>query len=383
MFDCEKLYEDNKSKHKKRQYIQLQKQGIVNINLKEELFDAGGIVKALNDIDYVIKTYKRACKKIIFVCNKFQPADKLTYILLETIIYDLIINKGYDVVINLRNCRPGIDTEGINDSSILHINDLKNNIGRYKRKFAFEQSKTHFRRLLTKEQSEGIGMSTLLGELKTFFLTSDLKKENTDQLAEMISELVDNVGDHTEADCLIDIDISQSNYKKVGDETGEYIAVNAVVFNLGDKRLCDDVREKIENHYFDKSDRYELVETAYNSHKSFFDKNYNEEDFFNIVSFQDGISGRKGETATGGTGLTQLMKSLEANADDHGCYVMSGNRGLFFLPELLEYNEDNWLGFNQQKDFLTARPDAKVLLKSNAFICGTAYNFTLIYRRDM
>lgn len=340
MFDCEKLYEDNKSKHKKRKYIQLRKQGIVNINLKEELFDARGIVKALNDIDYVIKTYKRACKKIVFVCNKFQPADKLTYILLETMIYDLIINKGYDVAINLRNFRPGIDTEGI-------------------------------------------GMSTLLGELKTFFLTSDLKKENTDQLAEMISELVDNVGDHTEADCLIDIDISQSNYKKVGDETGEYIAVNAVVFNLGDKRLCDDVRKKIENHYFDKSDRYELVETAYNSHKAFFDKNYNEEDFFNIVSFQDGISGRKGETATGGTGLTQLMKSLEANADDHGCYVMSGNRGLFFLPELLEYNEDNWLGFNQQKDFLTARPDAKVLLKSNAFICGTAYNFTLIYRRNM
>lgn len=62
MLDCEKLYEDNKSKHKKRKYIQLQKQGIVNINLKEELFDAGGIVKALNDIDYVIKTYKRACK---------------------------------------------------------------------------------------------------------------------------------------------------------------------------------------------------------------------------------------------------------------------------------------------------------------------------------
>ena len=48
MFDCEKLYENNKSKQKKRKYIQLQKQGIVNINLKEELFDARGIVKALS-----------------------------------------------------------------------------------------------------------------------------------------------------------------------------------------------------------------------------------------------------------------------------------------------------------------------------------------------
>lgn len=49
---------------------------------------------------------------------------------------------------------------------------------------------------------------------------------------------------------------------------------------------------------------------------------------------------------------------------------------------MLEYNEDRWLGFNKQKDFINKRPDELVILRSNAYLRGTAYNFTLIYRKE-
>lgn len=382
MFDCQYLYEDNSEYGKRKSFIRLECKGVVSIKLKENKFDGSGIAALVKDIHYVMTVYKKACKTIIFKCKVFNPVDKLTYILFETIIYNLRINKNYNVKLSFKSYTPNIVTEGILDSTIIkHFYD-ENALEKYEKRFKFEQNRTHFRRLFTSKQSEGIGVSTLLGELKTFFMTSGLERENTDQLAIVICELVDNVGEHTQSDCLIDIDISEFPYRKSGDETGEYLAVNTVVLNFGKKCLGDDVKLKIQNHYFDSSTRYEIVEEAYNNHKKFFDQKYNEEDFFNIVSFQHEISGRKGETKTGGTGLTQLIKSLEANAEEHGCYVLSGRQGVFFQPDLLEYNGDNWLGFNKQREFIAEKPDENIILRSSTFLRGTGYNFTLVYRRN-
>lgn len=379
MIDCGCIYEDNLFKKYRRKFIKLEKAGTVHINLKEQSFDSSGIVALVNDIAYVINLYKSGCKRFVFYCRNFCPEDKLTYILFEMLMYDLRINRGYDVILSIQNVKNKISTEGIKDSSLGYL--LKSDEV-YAKKFIFEQNTMHFRRIITKSQLEGAGISSVLGELKIFFLTSSLNREKTDQIAKTISELIDNVGEHTDADCLIDIDITQTPYTKIGEQQREYYAVNTVVLNLDEKKLSNNIREKVKNKYFGNSQRYQMVTDAYNNHKRFFDKHYNEEDFFNVVAFQDEISGRKYENQTGGTGLTQLIKSLETDADDHGCYVLSGNQGLFFRPELLEYNEDRWLGFNKQKDFINKRPDELVILRSNAYLRGTAYNFTLIYRKE-
>lgn len=369
------LYEDNVENRPQR-VIRLQRGGIVEIRLRENEFNSNGIVTLLNDLNYVIKTYRRGCKKIILRCKKFCPADKLTYILLESIIYDLKVNKNYEVQLCVGQLLQSISTEGIAYSTINYFPNLKE----YQRKYVFDQTMNHFRRLFTSQQSQGSGVSSLLGELKVFFVTSGLQKDKTDQLAQTISELVDNVGEHTQSDCLIDIDITTSNYKKRGEPFGFYYAVNTVVLNLDEKKLGDNVREKFENHYFGSSARYQTVEDAYTNHKKLFDDKYNEEDFFNLVTFQDEITGRKYEVEMGGTGLTELIKSLEANAEEHGCYVLSGKQGLFFKPDLLEYNDEKWLGFNIEREFVNSRPDESAIFRSNAYIRGTAYNFTLVYR---
>ena len=82
--------------------------------------------------------------------------------------------------------------------------------------------------------------------------------------------------------------------------------------------------------------------------------------FFNLASFQDRISGRKSETKTGGRGLTDLIKSLEDRAEAHCCYVLSGNKGLWFEPQYLKYNQGDWIGFNDDNDFITSVPNKKI-----------------------
>lgn len=381
MFECDNLYKDNYNNKKNRMLVKLQKQGMVFIEINQGELNGNSIARLASEIYYVIKTYKKACKGIVINCNKLKPADKLSYILFEVMLYDLIFNHGYKIALYADCCVTKIDTEGMYDTTLNSHPQYCREVEKYKKKFAFSHSKYHFRRIITHEQSNGETISVLLGELKTFFLTSGIDQKETDALSNVITELVDNAGEHTSADCLVDIDITQKPYKKRGAGDQEFMSVNTVVLNLGNKCLNEDVRNKIKGHNFTKSNRYEMVEGAYNNHRELFEKNYNEEDFFNIVSFQDSISGRKDETTTGGTGLTHLIKSLETNADEHGCYVLSGNQGLFFFPELLEYNDENWLGFNKNRNFVSEAPNQKAVLRSQTYLRGTGYNFTLIYKK--
>lgn len=244
MFDCSCLYSDNYVNRKNKMLVKLEKHGVAHVRLKEKEFDGFGIYELCQNIYYIINTYKKACKSIVITCNEFNPTDKLTYILFETILFDLIINRSYDVKFRVKECKTNIMTDGMRDSTLNYHYMYAQNVDKYQKKFKFEQNRIHFRRLFTKEQSEGSGISSLLGELKTFFITSQLGKSNTDQLANVISELVDNVGEHTESDCLVDIDISESPYFKAGEGDVEYLAVNTVVLNFGGKCLCDDMRKK-------------------------------------------------------------------------------------------------------------------------------------------
>ncbi|MFR2213917.1 MAG: hypothetical protein ACLS61_08890 [Ruminococcus sp.] len=80
-----------------------------------------------------------------------------------------------------------------------------------------------------------------------------------------------------------------------------------VVIDFSDKHLNHGIKRKIEERDYEASERYDLVAEAFENHKASFRTNqYEVDDFFNLASFQDRISGRKSETRTGGDGTYRL-----------------------------------------------------------------------------
>lgn len=116
--------------------------------------------------------------------------------------------------------------------------------------------------------------------------------------------------------------------------------------------------------------------------KNFSDK-YNVDDFFNIASFQDRVSSREDSGESGGRGLPLLIRSLERQADTHLCYVISGKNVIWFKLPYMEYNKDEWVGFNSSKNFLSDIPAEDSLGRGETFVSGTAFNlnFAMMKRR--
>lgn len=194
-----------------------------------------------------------------------------------------------------------------------------------------------------------------------------------------IGELVDNVYEHAESDCLIDIDVTEPDFTRedLGPDKRFY-AVNVVVLNFSEKCLFEDVKNKFQKKLYEPHERYDMVQNVLKEHQNWFGKHYNTDDFYILTSFQRGISGRAYETKTGGTGLSNFICELAQKSEEDCCYMMTGSNGIFFRKRLLHYNDDDWIGFNNDNNYHN-RPDDDVFFHSRTFLPGTAYNFLLVF----
>ena len=113
MVECASLFERDYGTPK--MMPKLEKHGLVVIHFRGNDFGSGQIYNILSNVSFVIKTYKKACKKIVFVCEgTFKPKYMLACVLFEVIIYTLIFQFGYEkdhphsrhlaVNINLQTC---------------------------------------------------------------------------------------------------------------------------------------------------------------------------------------------------------------------------------------------------------------------------------------
>ena len=299
MLDCGDFFKLNYEDNKKN-FVMIKKGGYVDIHIKSESFEGKNIQRLLSSLHFVISTYKKACRQIHITLDKFVPRDKLTYILVECIIYALTTVYNYEVILSLKGSRTTIQTKGYSTSLLREYRRKNLSTDDFKKSFTHVQEGAHFRRVITAEDSGGEKIGMIMGELKTFFKVFDIQKEYVEQIAVVVTELVDNCGDHTNADCLVDIDVTEPIYQlKNSNDNSYYYGINIVVLNFSDKLLGPDMADKIENRLFAENARYDAVYEAYHNHMKFFSPDYVEEDFFNIVSFRDKISGRKNETNSG------------------------------------------------------------------------------------
>lgn len=352
------------------------KKGYAVYDKKWSVFGVRAIKDIINFVNSLHKQYNFIPLPISFELGEIRFCDKLTYVLFEIICSILISEYKHNVYVKFNNSDT-ILTKGIESSPLLLLTTgEKEHIKKFEKKFEKEYYKNHYRRLLSLEDMEGDCLCKIMDEIAYFLNFFQIKEEFISEISEVIIELIGNVKEHAKTDCLVDIDVAPG-YKKLNDDRSFY-GLNIVVVNFSKEFFYSPLRRRLFDTELELNERHQKVFQAYCKHLSFFDGNYVEEDFFNIASFQHKISGNIDKSVTGGTGLTKLICSLEKSSDLHHCYMVSGNRQLLFLHEYMEYNEDKWIGFNEEKDFLNKKPNLRNCHKNEIIIPGTAYNLNFV-----
>lgn len=353
-------------------------------NSHAERFDGYEVSRILRFANTVIAKYSAQKLPVLFQFGSICLVDKLSYIIFECICYELMNNYGHPVTLYWEP-QNYIRAQGIFSSPLKLLNtrdvDTKK---RFLEKFKYDIYLNHFRKIISgNEKGDTNYLGILQQDIDVFLKSFFIVEEYRDQIAEVIVELVGNACEHANTECLLDIDITEDFVKTVGsiEQEGNYYGINIVILNFSDILLGDGIKGKIEGEEFSDG-RYKNLQDALAYHKKYFSDNYTYEDFCNISALQDKISGRKQYINVGGTGLTKLIHSLQEKSDDDACYVLSGNRIVMFIKQFLNYDSNNWLGFNTSSNFLSAIPDSQVTEQCNIYFPGTAYNLNFIMKRE-
>ena len=350
------------------------KNGCCIFRSNESQFDGRTIRSIINFVNSLHEAYPQINMPISFEFGQVSFQDKLTYIIFEVICFVLIKEYHHNVYVKFKS-KPSIFTEGIDSSPLLLLTTgEKEHREKFVKKYAFDIYKNHYRRILLKHEVEDEKLSIIMEEISIFLKMFYVSDEFIDEISEVAIELIGNVSEHTGSSCLVDIDVTPMDYIKRTDENNRFYGINLSVVNFSEHLFNEDIKERILSNRDKMSGRYKDVWNAYKFHQGYFNSEYTEDDFFNIAAFQHKISGSIRKEVTGGTGLTKLIYSLEKRSDAHNCYMSSGRRLLWFQREFLEYNDDNWIGFNLNKDFLTHIPERKVVDLGTVYMPGTAYN---------
>ena len=315
--------------------------------------------------------------------------DKLTYILLECICYNLVEKEKCNLCLYFR-CPHTIYNEGIKTSYLKYIDGTKNGMSNFSSHFSFDIRGNHFRKIIRSEDFDGEQTARTVQNIDSFLKYCLIQDGYRERVSDIVGELIDNSLEHSKSDCLIDIDVTNDYEKDITGSSDElYCGVNIVVLNFSDTLLGNGVSRKLEQvksvdiTTTPINKRYLDVLEARKYHSDFWGENYSEDDFNMIASFQHKISCRLSSFSTGGTGLTQLIKGLEEESDAYKCYMLSGGRKINFIKNMLACGDDNWIGFNQECDFLTHIPSFECVQESGLYFPGTAYNLNFVMKREV
>lgn len=345
------------------------------IEVKDSELSGISIHKIIKYLNFYFKKYgKSKLPVLISFSNDVVLNDKLTYVMLECICYYLINDLKIEVHLGWTP-KTNIITEGVNSSPLLLLNDIsKENVYKFSKKFIKDGFRNHFRRVV-KNSNENL--CETFQQVDSFFKLFDSCDSVKEDIVEVVAELVGNAFEHGGSDCLIDIDVADGYSAEIDGVIRSVYGVNIVVVNFSQKLIGDELKERIRIGDLTGERNGQLIEALEYHKENFFDDDYTEEDFYNISVFQDRISGvDKGKS--GGKGLTVLIKSLQQRSFENHCYMLSGNRTVFFKKECLSYDNNDWIGFNEEKNYMKGKPDKNVIDKCITFLPGTAYNLDFV-----
>lgn len=342
------------------------------------VFSGNDIYNLLCSLNYIIETDKFNFP-ILIQLDTVEFNDKLVFVILECICYYLVNIVKKQVYVILRP-KKSIWTDGIRFSSMRLLN-TKDYYNTFNSKFYYDLQLKHFRKIIEYSNFKTDYLNQFSSDVFMFLKHIYLDETTIDILCEAITEIVGNAIEHGHSDCLIDIDVTDATYQKQNDdEDFLYYGINVVVLNFSDKSFFHKLKHKLLTSD-DLNERHQKVNQAKLFHSQHFNKEYTEDDFYTIAAFQHKISGSIQKKAAGGVGLTQLIKSIEEKSSGHICYMLSNNRILDFKKELLQYDEDDYIGFNFKNDFFRNIPELSIFKNSSTFFSGTAYNLNFAIKK--
>ncbi|MBZ9608619.1 hypothetical protein G9F73_012450 [Clostridium estertheticum] len=357
----------------------------IRINLTGKIFNSETLVYLASRIKFLYGFKWIKGWKIIIELGNVEFADKITYLILDALLYDLLKNTRFNIGVSMSMDKKIIHHIGFVGTALYRamysngLVDKKIFLKTYEKPF-YSDTKV-YRRLITHEnlQMNNEWPSQVCTEVAAILKGYSAEEEWTDGISEVVSELLCNVSSHTDGDCLIDIDISDKveSERCHGDKT--YLSVNIAVINFSENKLFDRIKHNLkENKYEGEDFLYNRIYKTYEIHKKVFDESYNEDDFFLVTAFQNHVSSRAYKSGMGGTGLTTLIEKIIGKTDDAYSYVLSGNNIIMFKPKYLTLSEDKFVGFNDKNDYFNFRPSKEVINKSSLYIPGSVYHLLLI-----
>lgn len=346
-------------------------------SIKTTMFTGDIILEIITTVSYIMRKYKQKVPITIEV-SKCEFYDKLVYIILESLFYYFYNDLGYDIKIILRP-KPNIYTEGISESPLRNMM----NTAQFISSFRWNIGRMHYRRLVDRNRQQTPDyLSNIMQEIGAFLVNTGIEDNVAQQMNEVLIELVGNAAEHGNSECLIDIDITDNKYTRIGNNDDTFYGMNVAIMNYSPVLFFDPLRLKLKCDV-ELPERYEFVKRAREFHMNHLSQEYCEKDFYIISSFQHRISGNVEKNKIGGMGLTCLLKSLEAQADTHLCYMLTGNRIFFFEKDCMNYDENQLIGFNKEGRYLDALPNAELFQTINTFFPGVAYNLNYAFKKEL
>lgn len=356
------------------------------IKCHSKILTGDGLLHIVKSINGIAAKYPTLKPLIIIDFGQIMMADKLVYIMLEEICLSIVRDLGFLLRIKIQVTR-NVIANGFDENPLKLLTGDGNVVDQCRRfvescELPLSFTRNHYRQIVSgKESDESDIFCTIMSEVRKFLQVYYGDLERIEQIAEIVVELCGNAWEHTRSDCLIDMDAAD-DYLRI-DSGEKFGCINIAILNLCKNLIGDDLHKKLLcSDLNELGERYLSVSEAYEKHKEKFNALYTEEAFYGIAAFQDKVSGRPGKDMTGGTGLPQLIKSLERGFENLICYCCSGHTVIFFDPEVLTYNEAGWIGFNSQCDFINSIPQKGIIGKSPLYLPGTGFNLMFIFRRS-
>lgn len=352
-------------------------QGKNILRIKDRNFSINSIYKILEHMNWLIYSNLTNLKFKVIIESEFIN-DEATLMLFEAIIYYII--KEYDINISYRfEIRVNVIGYELFKNSLLYkynkkIINKELYINEYEKNLIID--KTHYRKrcINSTENLKGRFLSITMEDIINFLKHLNVEEKYSEELAEVIIEIIGNALEHSNGDCLLNINVLYNAEKKYKYIDVALLDIDEICFGTGIKRY-------IEGHNYEGyTEKNKIVLEAYNKQKRYFNANYDLESFTMISAFQKYVTTRKDSINSGGTGLTTLIKALIDKSDKHFCYAISGNTILKFIRKYLILTEEGLIGFNENNNYIENIPSSETIGKTQYNINANIYNLQFILK---